>query len=888
MPHRSKAIRFVLRVLPRRFRARFGDEWIETVTALSTEARHHGGRRAQALYLAREAATAIGLGVTLRRSHHCASSFDPNGATMSAILTDDFRWAGRYLRRRPVFTLAIGTTLAVSIAIATTAFGLATAVLWRPLPFRDANRLTFVWEEAQRDGQARAQRVTSGRFAAWRDVDSGLASMSLFHGTAFTIDRDGSAASLRGVAVSPNYFDTLGIAPALGRGFVAADEEPGNHRVVILSNAFWRDQFGASPSVIGSELRLSGQPYTVVGVMPAATFPAWPLNPAIVTLDADARAIWVPIQRTPQLDQDARGHVYGVIARLGPTATPSDVVQRLNRTSDPSAADPHRARLMPMRDQFVSDARTPLTALFGAAIALLLIACANLAALYVSAIEGRRGELAVRAAIGAGTIRIVRQLAIEALLLAAGGAIGGLVLSQLALSALPDLLPPTIPFLTRPDLDLRAAAFAAGLCGLATMLMIGWPIARVLLSPPMSRGTIAGQRQLIYRVLVVAQVAVTMALVASAGLLGQSLYAVQRRDPGFDVDRTLIGRVGLPTARNTPADAVARAEQSLLTAIARRPNVEAVTAAYDHPLQANWSESPTLIGETTTPDARKSLELRIVSPGYFEALNVQLLEGRTFTERDAAGAPGAALVNEAYAREAGGPVIGRRLRSNTPRFSYGEAVPNEFEIVGIVANERFRGLEQPSQPAFYLSTRQFPQTGFSLIVRTTGDPISATPDVRAAIRELDPAITFDRPVALDAILNEQLGSRRVTADVIGGFAFVALALAALGVYGLLAVLVGSRTREIGIRIAIGASPAIVARQVLSSSVVATTIGVAIGCVLAIASGRFVSSLLVDVSPYDPVTLVFVATTLVVVAFVAGVAPARRAARVDPVTALRAE
>jgi putative ABC transport system permease protein len=265
-----------------------------------------------------------------------------------------------------------------------------------------------------------------------------------------------------------------------------------------------------------------------------------------------------------------------------------------------------------------------------------------------------------------------------------------------------------------------------------------------------------------------------------------------------------------------------------------------------------------------------------------------VLEGRALSERDTIGAPGVALVNEAFARETAGRVVGRRLRSGTPRIAYGNSVPNEFEIVGIVQNERFRGLEHPAQPAFYLSTRQFPQAGFTVIGRTVGDPAAATPDIRAAIRETDPAITFDRATSLAAILTDQLGSRRVTADVIGGFAAVALALAALGVYGLLAVLVGSGTREIGVRLAIGASPASVARQVLVSGVGNTAIGVSLGCLLAIAAGRFVQSVLVDVSPYDPLTLMVVATVLICVALAAGVAPARRAAHVHPVDALRAE
>ena len=887
MPTPSRWWHTVLRVLPPTLRDRFGREWIETVNDLSAAAQQRGGRRARWLYVGREIFDTMRVSLQMRRAGQRADVTRPvNGGAMSGALIDEVRWAARYARRRPGFAVSVSLTLAVSIAVATTAFGLATAVLWRPLPFTDADQLAFVWEVVERDGRRHPMRVTGARFAAWRDTSNGLASIALFGGTAFTIDRNGSAASVHGVQVSANYFDTLGTGPMLGRGFAAVDEVPGNHRVVVLSNAFWREYFAARPSAIGEVLRLSGQPYTIVGVMPALTLPAWPVNPAVVTLDPDSRLLWVPIQRTPALNQ-AGAHVFGAIARLGAGVTPDDVVDRLNRTSTPSAADPHRARLVPMREQLVSDARTPLLALSGAALALLLIACANLAALYVSAFEGRRAELAVRAAIGAGVIRIARQLAIEALLLAALGAAGGMALASVALGVVPGLLPPTMPFLTMPVLDLRVAAFAAVLAGCATLLLTGWPIVRLLNAAPTPRGTTGGPSQLVYRVLVISQIAVTVALVAAAGLLGQSLRSVQRRDAGFSLERAFVANIGLPVVPQDPPQNIAQKEHALLTAIARRPNVAAVAAAYDHPLEANWSETPTLIGDASRPDERRQFELRIVSPGYFEALDVTILDGRAFTERDMVGAPGVAIVNEAFARETGGRIIGRRLRTGT-HFRFGSSVPNEFEIVGIVDNERFRGLEHPAQPAYYLSTRQFPQNGLTLLVRTTGDPMAITADVRAAIRETDPTVTFDHVTSLEAILADQLAARRVTTDVIGGFAAVALALAALGVYGLIAVVVGSRTREIGVRLAIGASPASVVRQVLVNSMRNTAIGVSLGCLLAIATGRFVQSLLVDVSASDPATLAVVAVGLVTVSFAAALLPARRAGRVDPVAALRAE
>jgi predicted permease len=398
----------------------------------------------------------------------------------------------------------------------------------------------------------------------------------------------------------------------------------------------------------------------------------------------------------------------------------------------------------------------------------------------------------------------------------------------------------------------------------------------------------ARPRATVYRALVVAQIAAAFALAVAASLLGQSLQSVRDQDPGFAVDSVLVADIEIPAESPASPARIAAVEQQILARLATRPMVQAVATAYDHPLEANWSEGPAISGEAGGPDERQSVELRIVSPGYFEALEVELIEGRTLTERDALEAPGVAVINEALAREIGGGALGRRVRSGTPQFTYGDQAPAEFEIVGVVANERFRGLERPASPAFYLSTRQFPQSGVSLLVRTSGDPLAAGSEVRAALREVDPAITVNRATSLEAILGEQLAARRLTTDLIGGFGLTALLLAALGMYGLLTVLVASRTREIGVRLAIGASPSTVARHIVGDSLVNAAIGLVAGTILALATGRLLSSLLVGVSARDPLTMVTVGAVLLVVATAAALLPARRAARVDAVTALRAE
>lgn len=800
----------------------------------------------------------------------------------------EVRSALKYLRRRPVFAVTVWATLAAGIAVATTAFGVARAILWRPLPFHDADNLVFAWEEVERDGQRQPTRVTGARYAAWRDGGSGFVLISLFGASSFTLDTPAGASTVRGVRVSANYFDTLGIRAALGRAITVDDGRPGAERVIVVSDGFWRERLGARAEAVGEALRLSGDSYRVIGVMPPVVFPGWAVNPATVTLDADSRQFWVPIAQTAVIDQSARAHVFGVVARRAAGVSNAQLSERLSATASPGAPDPHAARVFPLREQFVSDARTPLLALMGAALVVLLIACANLATLFASAFEARAPELAVRAAIGAGVPRLVRQLALEALLLGVAAAVGGLVLARVAFVIVPSALPESVPILTPPALDLRAGLCGVGLSEMAVMLFIAWPVSRLLSHAPMPRGVAARSRGVVYRAFVVLQVALTMGLVPTAALLTQSLQRVERQDPGFRIADVLIAEIGLPLSRNAAPRDVARAEQGVLEAVINRPGVDAVAAAYDHPLEANWSESPTIIGDATRLDEPRQAELRIVSPGYVEALDVTLLDGRAFSDRDMFDAPGVALVNEAFAREIGGKALGRRIRSGTPRFTYGATAPGEFEIVGIVENERVRGLERPAQPAFYLSTRQFPQTAFTLIVRTSQPPRGLIGDLRAALHTYDSRVTFDRAQPLAAILATQLTPRRATTAVIGGFALVALGLAALGMYGLLSLLVASRRQEIGIRLAIGASPASVGRRVVFDSLRTASIGIAAGFTLSLISVRVVEHLLVGVSRNDLATQALSVSLLLTIAAAGSFFPALRASRIDPAKVLRGE
>jgi putative ABC transport system permease protein len=806
-------------------------------------------------------------------------------------LTSDLRWSLRLIRHRPAFAATVILTLGGAIAVVTTALGVAGSVLWRPLPFHDADRLVFAWEDTGTNGGTDAARVTGYRFVQWQQNARAFSSMALFGAASFLAEHGNEPSTVKGVRVSTNYFSTLGIAPLLGRDFTGADGEPGAAPVVILSHALWSEWFGGSPDAVGGTLRLGGRPYTIVGVMPAALFPAWPVNPAAVTLEAESRRLWVPIARTPALAANTRAHVNGVVARLAEGRSLDDAERELTRMARTSDPDRHGAVLRPFRDQFVRESRLPLVVLVAAALAVLLVACTNLAAVQASAMELRRAELSVRAALGAGRLRLARQFATETAVFAAAGAAVGLLLSRAALSRVPALLPPSVPLLTPPSLDAATIALAAVVTTGAAVILAAWPFARTrTLAAPTPRGVAPLARSRTFRILVVSQVALAVALVAPAALLQQSLDAVRREDPGFAVDRVLVGGVSLPgAAYANDIDHVIAAERTLTSRLSAVPGVRAAAFAYDHPLDANWIDSFQLSGSAAAgDDTAGSAELRIVSPSYFDALDVAVLDGRGFAETDAPGAAGVALVNQAFAAHLlDGPALGRRLRTGAPGGTWADPrIPREFRIVGIVENERFKGLENASAPAVYLSTRQFPQQRLTLLLRTAVEPTSVAPTVRDVVRRFDPGVPLDGITTLSDILAAQLVTRRVTTHVIDGFAAGALALAALGLYGLLALLVAGRRRDTGIRLALGSSPFVEAARVVRDCVSSTAIGAACGLVLALIAARLLRTLLVGVSPRDVATLVGVSAATLGVSLAAAVIPAWRAAHVDPATVLR--
>jgi predicted permease len=903
----------LLAPLPRALKRRFHADLHATAADLARDAWRDGGARGLVLCLAREGRDALRAAVhpdsrlPLPHGDRAGRSLDvpddagqgwPRPTARGRVWFDlaaDVRTALRVVRRRPVFAGSVVATLGLALCATLTVFALATAVLWRPLPFADEHRIAVLWEAVpERDGP-RPFRVTSGNFVRWRDTLSSFESIAAFGAAGFTTIGAGEPAQIRGTRVTGDYFRALGLAPLLGRTIGPGDLRPGRHRVVVLAQALWQARFGGRASVVGSEVRLDDELYTVIGVMPAAVYPSWPVTPATLVLPPEYQQFWVPIPDTPDWRTDRRAHVNGVVARLRSGVSLERAREELASLAGRAGetGDDHGALIVPLRQQLTEAVRPVLLTLVAAVLVVLVMCCANLASLFVVHVDGRGRELAVRSAIGASDWRLARQLAIEALVLAAASTFAGLLATRSLLRVLPHVLPDSIPRLTALDVDWRVVAVGAALAVAVGLALAVWPISRVgRLRTSALRGGAAAVPLGGHRLLVVGEMALALVLAVAAGLLGRSLLNVGAQHPGFDVDRLLAFDVRLPAVRAaSPADVV-RFETELIGELQRLPGVRDVGVAYDNPLEANWVDVFSFVGEAPLADGdtQRSTWLRIVSPRYFATVGTRLVSGRSFDDADDLRRPGVALVNEAFARSflADRQAIGTWLGSSSARLTWGEAAPSEFEIVGIVANERFRSLEEPAAPALYLSTRQFPQPGATVLVRTDGDPASLATTAARVVHDIDPEVPVARMTTMRDVLNEQLANRRLTTVIVAVFGGAALAVVAIGLYGLLSLVVASRVREIGVRMALGADPAAVAGEVVRRAVSHVAAGLVVGALGAWAATRLLTSLLYGVSPFDLATIGAAAVTLSLTAALVSWVPAYRAARIDPVRALRSE
>jgi putative ABC transport system permease protein len=825
-----------------------------------------------------------------------AGDVDDVPARRSAPVADiggDLRYAIRSLRKHPGFTVVVLATLALGIGANAAIFSVVNAVLLRPLPYEGANRIVVLWGDLHRPGVNEIP-ASAGEYADYRDRSHAFDHVAVYDTAGVNLTGAGEPERLDGAIVTASLFPLLGASAQVGRTFTAAEEQPGRNDVALIAHRLWTRRFNADPAIAGRVVSIDGRPTQIVGVMPAAfRFP-----------DA-AVEVWKPLLLDAEaLSEDNRGsHGYTALARLRPGVTLAQAHADLAAvTATFKAEHPLNYRtgfsvaLRPLRDEIVGDTGRGLLILLGAVALVLLIACANVSNLLLARAASRRREIALRTALGASRGRLVRQLLTESVLIAAAGGALGLVLASWGVNLLIALSPDTIPRLREVTLDQRVVLFTA-LVSLATGILFGIVPALRASGPSLNEalkdGGRSGESALhgrAGRLLVVSEVALSLVLLVGAGLLVHSFARVQQVDPGFDPRGMLTLRLSLPDSRYTTFEKGDRFFDALFAALRARPDVQAVAAASALPFSgAGGSRTFHIEGrEPKRPEDQPEEQLRIVTDGYFQTMKIPVVKGRGFTDRDRLSGPRVALVNEALARKhfAGENPIGRRVA-----FSRDE--PQWYEIVGVVGNVKHRGLDAADRAELYVPYRQplFPNwtvRPMQVVVRTAGDPLIAAATMRREIARIDPEQPISDVRTMDQRIGRSLESRRFNMILLAAFAVLALALAAIGIYGIVAYAVTERTHEIGVRLALGAQRRDVMAMIVAQGMAMTAAGTAAGIVSALLVTRLMSSLLFGVSTLDPITFTAIPVLLAAVAFAACYVPARRATRVDPLVALRTE
>jgi putative ABC transport system permease protein len=800
----------------------------------------------------------------------------------------DLRYAARSLRRAPGFTTITVIVLAVGIGANSAMFSLVDAALLRPLPFPGADRLTMLWERSTRFGH---NRVAPLNFLDWSEQQHTFTSVAAIAGGGRTLTGNGGEAiRIPGQAVTWQFFDVLGIKPVAGAMFNANDAAQRRYAVVI-SERLWRDRFSGDPAVIGQSIALDATPYTIVGVAPASFQILYP---------SDMWTLFVP-KRSPEQRQQ---HYMQVIGRLKPGATIEQARADMAGIADhigeiaPDTNKGWGVTIEPLRDAIIdAELKTTSLVLAGVVGFVLLMACANVANLLLARGLGRSREIAVRAALGGSRARIVQQLLTESLLLAAIGGICGVALAWAAVRFAPAIIPArTLPEAVVLAFNARVAAMAFAL-SLGTALLFGlvpaWQASAAPLAEMASAGGRGSTRHAggLRAALVVAEVAAAVLLLSGAGLLVRTLIAINRVDPGFRAEHLLTLQLGLPLNQYSTEETLStfyRSAERELTAI---PGVTAAAISVTMPLDG-WDigQGFTIVGDPPMERSRiPSAHYQIVSPDFFHTLGIDLLRGRAFTEQDDERSAAVCIVSEEFVRRflGGRDPIGMRLSvgmmayPGTPSFV-------TREIVGLSRQVIEQAGEKELPPQIYVPIRQNPWYTASIAVQTAGDAMSFLPQVKAAIARVNRDLPLTRVRTMEEVAAEATSQPRFRAQLVGLFAMLALLLATVGVFGVLAFSVGQRTREFGIRVALGARTADVLRLVLAGALKMTAAGVVIGLVAAAVLTRFLGTLLFAVEPTDPVTFAGTAAMLTVAALVACALPAWRATRVDPAIALRQE
>ena len=786
-------------------------------------------------------------------------------------LRADIRFAARLLRRHPAFSAVTLTVLALGIGATTAMFSVVNSVLLRPLPFREPDRLVMLEEKwLPRFPRFEASPLD---FLSWKKECQSYGDIAAFRPLFFNLSEGDLPERIAGLRVSANLPDLLGVSPILGRSFRGDEDAPGRNQVVLLGHGLWQRRFGADRGVIGRVVRMNGLAFTVVGVMPPAfRFPG----------EAE---IWMPMGFTPEDLQSRNNHVLWAVGRLKPDVTPEQAQAEMDLLMPRLHKDTWRGRVVSFEDHYVGEVRLALVVLFGAAGCLLLIACVNVANLLLARGAVREREISVRTSLGATRGRIVQQLLTETALLSLLGGALGLALALGAIKLVRTWPWPGIHRLEETSLDPFALGLAMAvsigtgvLCGLSPALRLSRPDLHDAVKGSSRMAGSAGRTR-IRNTLVIAEVALAVVLLVGAGLLLRSLWRLLDVPLGFNPQNVLAVSINLPrTIYREPAQQVQFAER-LLDRLKGVPGVEAVGISTACPLTGVGDvgihfDGPPRMG-TTANYFR-------VTPGYLRVMQIPLIRGRLITEQDTSTSPPVVLINETMAHRffPDEDPIGKRLDISGPTYMR--------EIVGIVGDIKQESLRTPTPPQVYEPLAQKPGPTLHVLLRAPEEPLRFAATVRREVRAIDNAQPISAARPMKEIVARSLTRDRFSVSILGAFAGLALMLAAVGLYGLVAYFVTQRTNEIGVRIALGAEPRGIQRLVVVQSLRMVLVGLGLGLVGAVVVTGILRSLLYEVNPRDPMTFAVVTLLLVVVALAAAFIPARRAARVDPVLALRAE
>jgi putative ABC transport system permease protein len=804
---------------------------------------------------------------------------------------NDLKFAFRQLLKNPGFTAVAVLTLALGIGANTAMFSLVNGVLLKPLPYPDSDRLVALFENHREQGQDFVNLTAPG-FTDWRKQSTLFEDLAAYQPGGFDLTGTGDPARLSGIRSSASLFPLLRVQPELGRGFTEAEDTFGGDRVAVIAHRLWQERFGGATNVLGKSVTLDGNSYTIVGVMPDGF--------RFAGIDAD---VWRPMAFEPWELENRGGHNYQAIGRLKPGVTLAaaqaemkGITERLSQQYELSRG--WSITMLPLQEQLVRGSERPLYVLFGAVGFVLLIAGANVANLLLVRASGRAREFAIRGALGAGRFRIARQLVLESLTLASLGAVVGWLLARWGLAAVLKLGTVGLPRLENVHLDLQVAGFSilvTVVTGIVFGLAPAWFASRVSLGEVLkdaARGVTARRGGRIRGSFVAAQLALALVLLVGATLMLRSFARIHALDPGYVPDHILTASLFMPDSR-FPGKSFSEREpfrKAFLAQVVERaaalPGVESAAVVMGMPLTAvGASMQVAVIGRPEPkPGEAQVSGYSQVSTNYFQTMGITLLRGRHFDSHDTVDAPFVAIVNESFARSIfpNGEALGQRLRVMDGHRD------RPTEIVGIIRDTRQRSITAPPEPEMYFPIMQRCWFTGQLVLKAKGDPAAMIPALTKAVAGLDSRQPLYDVRTLPSLMEDSVAQQRLQMLLLSTFAGVALLLALVGVYGVMACVVAQRRHEIGVRMALGAQRSQVLGLILGRTMKLSGVGIALGLLAAFALTRLLRGLLFEISPTDPITFVAVPCVLIAAALAGGWLPARRAAKIDPMEALRAE